>query len=282
MSEWEIEGAAGERIFGTAHEPEGDPRGVVLIAHGFLGYKDYGMFPRLASALCERGFLAHRFNFSHSGMTEELETFERPDLFERDTLQKHQEDLDCVIDAIGDRRIAGRGLSMALLGHSRGGVDVLLCAGRRFGEGLTPLPRAVVTLASPDATCLWDEASRREVLERGFAEIKSNRTGQTLRIDAGWLREQLDDPEAHDVLGHVSRIECPLLVIHGEVDPTVPAACAKAIAGGAGERAKLVVIEGGDHVFNTVNPMGEDEPASKQLSEVIGSIGGFLNQHLGA
>ncbi len=281
MSDWEIEGAEGQAILGTAHEPGGNARGVALIAHGFLGYKDYGMFPRLGAVLCENGLIAHRFNFSHSGMTRDTASFERPDLFERDTWRKHQEDLDRVISAVGEGRIAGRSLPLALIGHSRGGVDVLLCAGRRFREGAEPLPAGVVTLAAPDATCLWDENTRREVLERGFAAVRSNRTGQDLRIDAAWLREQMEDPEYHNVLGHVRRIACPLLVIHGEEDPTVPAACGASIASAAGERVRLVLIEGGDHVFNTANPLGEDEPASGQLSAAIAAMGGFVDEVMG-
>ena len=54
----------------------------MLIAHGFKGYKDYGMFPRLARVAAETGFVAHRFNFSHSGMTDRIATFEHPDLFD--------------------------------------------------------------------------------------------------------------------------------------------------------------------------------------------------------
>ena len=83
--QWTIRGAARQPIIGDAHLPQGEPRGAVLIAHGFKGYKDYGMFPRIAAELSGRGLIAHRFNFSHSGMTARTETFERPDLFERDT-----------------------------------------------------------------------------------------------------------------------------------------------------------------------------------------------------
>ena len=78
-----MEGYDGGSIIGSAHLPEGRPRGVAVVAHGFKGYKDYGMFPRIAAALADRGLIAHRFNFSHSGMTNAIATFERPDLFEQ-------------------------------------------------------------------------------------------------------------------------------------------------------------------------------------------------------
>jgi uncharacterized protein len=85
--DWTIPGAENQPIYGTTHLPDGShgsPRSVVIIAHGFKGYKDYGMFPRIAHQCAEAGLVAHRFNFSHSGMTNHIDTFERPDLFERD------------------------------------------------------------------------------------------------------------------------------------------------------------------------------------------------------
>jgi len=42
---WSIEGADGQPILGDTHLPEAPPRGVLVICHGFKGYKDYGFFP---------------------------------------------------------------------------------------------------------------------------------------------------------------------------------------------------------------------------------------------
>ena len=38
---WELEGSGGELLYGTTNEAQGEPKGVVLMAHGFKGYKDY-------------------------------------------------------------------------------------------------------------------------------------------------------------------------------------------------------------------------------------------------
>ncbi len=283
MVDWEISGADGQPVLGTAHVPEGTVRGVVVVVHGFLGYKDYGMFPAVAQWLCERGFVVHRFNYSHSGMTRTIETFERPDLFERDTWMKHQTDLDGVIRAIDRGELPGGALNgrpLVLLGHSRGGVDVLLCAGRRFEQGSQPLPAGVVTIAAPSSTCMWDERTKRQVLDRGYAEVRSNRTGQTLRIDAAWLREQLEHPSAHDVLAHVRRIACPILVIHGEDDPTVPVRCAQEIVEAAGERVRMLIIPGADHVLCTPNPFPMAAALPSALEDALGAIGRWLEHEV--
>ena len=91
----------------------------MIVAHGFKGYKDYGMFPRIAAELAGRGFISHRFNFSHSGMTADTETFGRPDLFEKDTLNKQVADLQSVIEGVSCGVLAGQGFPIVIFGHSR-------------------------------------------------------------------------------------------------------------------------------------------------------------------
>ena len=51
-TQWELPGADAELILGDTHAP-GAPVGVVCIVHGFLGYKDYGMFPCLADQMAQ-------------------------------------------------------------------------------------------------------------------------------------------------------------------------------------------------------------------------------------
>ena len=97
-------------------------------------HSDYGMFPLMAETLSRAGMVAHRFNFSCSGMTNAFETFARSDLFERDTWNQQVGDARRVIGAVASGEIAGRGLPMVLIGHSRGGVTAILTAGRHAGE----------------------------------------------------------------------------------------------------------------------------------------------------
>jgi alpha-beta hydrolase superfamily lysophospholipase len=269
---WTITGSHEAIIYGDTHFPDGPPVGVVLIAHGFKGYKDYGMFPRIAETMAAAGAIAHRFNFSHSGMTNSIETFERPDLFEADTWNKQVHDMSALVDAVEDGTLPGAGLPQVLFGHSRGGVTVLLSAGR---PGALNRPPAGVVAASAPSTCLSLTAEEIDRLDReSFLESPSSRTGQTLRVGRVYLDEQRADPDGHDVLGAAAQIACPLLVIHGADDPTVPAAAAQQIVEAAGGSAQALLIAGGDHVFNTPNPMG-DAPASPQLQELLDATKAF-------
>lgn len=281
IASWTIHGAAGEPIIGNCHLPEGRPRGVVLIAHGFKGYKDYGMFPRLARHCAEAGFIAHRFNFSHSGMTENIETFERPDLFECDTWDTQVHDFGQVIRAVAAGVLEGAGLPYVMFGHSKGGVTALLTAGRVTGDETIPQPAGVITAAAPSWCSSFTEEEKKQLMSEGHLVSPSSRTGQKLRIGKAFLQEQLDDPEGHDLLTIVGKIACPLLIVHGDADPTVPASCADEIAAAA-PNAETLIIKGADHVYNTANPMPDDARASKQLQQLLDAMAGFAGRCCGS
>ena len=45
---------------------------LVIYAHGFNGFKDWGNFDLIATRFAEAGFCFLKFNFSHNGTTPEL------------------------------------------------------------------------------------------------------------------------------------------------------------------------------------------------------------------
>lgn len=275
VTSWTIAGSDGEPIIGNCHLPQNKPMGVVLIAHGFKGYKDYGMFPRIARSMAEAGFIAHRFNFSHSGMTDNLETFERLDLFEKDTWNRQVFDYQAVIDAVANGNIEGAGLKYVMFGHSRGGVTALLTAGRFAGNSPMVKPAGVVTASAPSQCNNLTPEMIKQMNTEGHLVSPSSRTGQDLRIGRSYLAEMEKDPAGHDLLGMVGKLDCPLMIIHGEDDPTVPIDCATQISIEAGSKALMIAIEGANHVFNTPNPQPEDEPASPQLQTMLDRMAEF-------
>jgi alpha-beta hydrolase superfamily lysophospholipase len=269
IKSWSIPGAESEPILGDTHIPEAVAKGVIIIAHGLKGYKDYGMFPVLARACADAGLIAHRFNFSHSGMTNEIDTFARPDLFERDTWNKQVHDCRAVVEAVASGELDGAGLPYVLFGHSRGGVTALLTAGRFADDASFPQPMGIVTAATPSWCNPLSDEEAGELLQTGFLQSPSARTGQDLRIGRAFLQEQLGDPAGHDLPALASRIHCATLIIHGSDDPTVPVECAEDLRKALGERSNERVIGGGDHVFNTPNPMPPDAAPSPQLQDLL-------------
>lgn len=281
MIAWSIPGAEGQAIVGDTHLTQAEPRGCVVIAHGFKGYKDYGMIPRIAQELALCGMVAHRFNFSHSGMTNEVATFERPDLFERDTWSKQVFDLTAVLRAIRRGELSGGGLPAFIIGHSRGGTAAILTASRLTEPETIPDlgPAGVITLAAPATTNPLTDEQQEELLRHGFLDSPSSRTGQRLRIGRAFLQEQLDDVDGHDVLAAAARLKCPMLIVHGELDETVPLEHAHQLAAAAGDRARVCTISGANHVFNTPNPLPAHQPASPQLAAALDAIKEFILAH---
>ena len=265
INDWTLSGSDNQPIFGNTHMPACDPVGVLVLSHGFKGYKDYGFFPQLAEQAAEAGLIAHRFNFSHSGMTNQTDTFERPDLFEKDTWSKQIDDLTLVINAATTGDLKGKeNLPVVLFGHSRGGYTTLLTAAhlqkspaKKVGLAI----QGVVTAASPDEACSLDQNAIRQLKTDGRLLSPSGRTGQDLYVGLDWYAEIEHNPKAFDALQAVKKITCPLCLIHGNEDPTVPASAAQNLADAAGENAVRIIIPKTDHVFSAPNPLPLDQTA---------------------
>ena len=270
-TDWEIIGAEAQTIFGTAYRPDDAPVGCAIVAHGFKGYKEFRMIPAIARELCRAGFVAHAFNFSHSGMTANPDTFERPDLFELDTWNKQVFDIQCVVEAIANGQVAGTGLPYVLVGHSRGGVSAILFAGRQSAGSQLPKPAGIITAGSPARACGLSDSEEEELRARGYLESPSARTGQILRIGLSWLTEQEADRDAHNMLDNVRNIECPILVVHGEDDETINVENAVSIADAAAN-ARLAKIKNCNHVLNAPNPAPPDIREIPALARAIDEI----------
>ncbi len=270
-TDWTLTNDLGRRIIGNTDHPDDTPHSCLLLLHGFKGYKDYGFIPLLAKALAQSGTIVHRFNFSCSGMTNAIETFERPDLFAFDTWNRQVEDVHCVLDAIHTGAIDGSGLPLFIAGHSRGGATTLLTAGRDPSLHLA----GIITINAVDRCNGLSDAQQRELLENGSMTTPSARTGQELPINASWLQEQLDEPNTHDVLELCTKIKIPSLVLHGTDDPGVPFQAGERIASALG--TTVTALQGADHVLNTANPAPKDASFSPQLRDAIQFITKFVN-----
>lgn len=266
IEEWTIEGSRGNPIYGTMHSPNERAKGVVLLAHGFMGYKEYGMFPWLAQQFAELGYIAHRFNFSHSGMLPGDGPFERVKLFEQATWNRQVEDIEILVSAVKKPD-----MPLYLFGHSRGGVSTLLSLGRRVVEA-----DGAIVLSSPSHCLTMTKEQQESLLAAGSMELPSGRTGQTLHAGKAFLHEQLEDPEGHDLLALASTIDVPVLVVHGDKDPTVPPSCGEELQSVL-ENGTLAFIPGGNHVLNTTNPFPVDGEPSEQLAGAWCSIATWLS-----
>ncbi len=275
-SPFEIRNSTGDRIRGNYHTPDQVAGArVIIICHGFKGFKDWGAFPAVAEYFARQGWVAVRFNFSHNGIGEDETEFTELDKFAENTLSKEIEDLQAVIDEVTGGRLlpfdadTGR---LALLGHSRGGGIAILKAVEE------PRVKAVVSWASVSTFDRWGPETVKRWKENGVIEVMNTRTNQRMPLNVSLLEDFEANRERFDILKAVKNLEAPLLIVHGEQDVSVPVEEARNIYEAANkDRTDLLLVPNADHVFGARHPY---EGMPDALAFVLKQTADWLNNHL--
>jgi dienelactone hydrolase len=261
----ELANDEGLRVRADVRRPEGrGPFPVVVILHGFKGFRGWGMFPPTARRLAERGLASVTLDASRNGVGARPGEFTELDSFARNTPRREVLDVRLVVDAIDERRVdtALDPARIGLLGHSRGGGVVILEAA---GD---PRVKAVAAWAGISTFLRWTPRAVAQWRERGRIDVPNARTGQVL-----WLtREVLEDLEAraaeYDLEAAAGRLRAPLLVVHGEQDEAVPFEEGEKLHTWAGSPDKsLLAIPRAGHTFGAVHPWAGPTPAWEQAVE---------------
>ena len=81
---------------------------IIIICHGFKGFKNWAFFPFIAESLAQSDYIALTFNFSRNGIGADLQNFTELDKFEKNTYTHEINDLKCIIDSVASGEI-GKG-----------------------------------------------------------------------------------------------------------------------------------------------------------------------------
>jgi pimeloyl-ACP methyl ester carboxylesterase len=238
-----ISSAEGLPIRGNLDVPQ-HPRALVVVAHGFKGFKDWGFFPWLGEALYREKFAVCRFNMSRSGIGENPEAFDRLDLFADDTYSTQVGDLLAVIRHVHEQIR----LPVFLLGHSRGGAVALL------GAREVPLLRGVVTWSAIARVDRWDSATKANWRREGTMDFVNSRTQQHMLVSPRILDDYEANRERLDILAAAGSLDVPLLVIHGARDESVPVAESGEIATQHPDSAHIIIARA-SHTYNAIHPL---------------------------
>lgn len=242
----EIASDEGLPIRGVIEKPE-KPRAVVVVIHGFKGFKDWGFFPWLTEEMARRGFAACRFDMSRNGIGSGSDRFDRLDLFSDDTYSIQLADLRRVVAHLGS--VPGLSqLPLFLLGHSRGGAIAIL------GAVDTPRLKGVATWSAIASVDRWDGETKRRWRSEGTLDIPNQRTGQVMPMSTAVLDDLEKNRSRLEMDRALDHLQVPLLVIHGASDESVPPSEARHIASRA-PNSSLVVIDGGTHTFSAIHPL---------------------------
>jgi pimeloyl-ACP methyl ester carboxylesterase len=244
MSEFTVLSEEGLPIRGNLESGD-KPRALVVLVHGFKGFKDWGFFPWTAQRLTEHRLAVCRFNMSRSGIGDDPEAFDRLDLFEHDTYSTQLRDLAA---AVHHAQQQFPDLPTFLLGHSRGGGIALL------GAQDVPNLRGVVVWSPIARADRWDEETKRDWRARGFMDIENARTKQIMRMSPRILDDYDANAPRLDIAGAAARLHVPLLVVHGGRDESVPLSEGRLLASKASD-SSILVIPRASHTYNAIHPL---------------------------
>ncbi|MEQ8624587.1 MAG: alpha/beta hydrolase-fold protein [Vicingaceae bacterium] len=253
---------------------KGVKRPLLIFAHGFKGFKDWGHFPLVAEEFAKGGYYVIKFNFSHNGGTID-NPIDFPDLeaFSRNSYWKELQDIQQLLVWIkeNDVQLADAGAdteNISLLGHSRGGA-ISLIAAYQFLE-----IKRVITWASIAnfKERLPNQEALKKWKEEGIRYIENGRTKQQMPMNYQFVEELEKHSEVLNIEKAVKLLEKPQLIIHGADDPTVNAEAALRLKRW-NPQAELKIIQGAQHTLNGKHPWDEKTLPSETMIAVKKTIG---------
>jgi putative redox protein len=201
----------------------------------------------LGRALAAKGILALRFDFACAG--------ESSGKFEEITYSGEVGDLKAAFNFMLRYRVQ----KIAILGSSMGGTVSLLFAAEEKNLA------ALVTIAAPvHPEKITDRLLTQEEVQHwhqlGFVTYHGRRINASLLDDL----QKINIPEA------AKKITCPVLIIHGDADETVPAEEAYELYTHLKAPKKICILHGADHRLSSPSHLKE------ALEESIA----WITQHL--
>lgn len=242
---------------------------ILFFVHGYKGYKDWGCWNLVEHYFIEAGIGFCKLNLSHNGGTIS-DPIDFPDLaaFGENRYTYELEDIAEGIDWIY-RQIDMSKVKLYLIGHSRGGGDVILAGHDDRVEG-------IITWAS-----IADIGSRfpsgeelKKWREDGVRFVVNARTKQQMPHFYSFYLDWFYNQDFLSIEKVARLLNKPCLHIHGDLDEAVSINESKALS--AWTTGKLITILGANHTFGALHPW-EDNRLPEHLADVCRETLSFIN-----
>ena len=245
---------------------------LIIIAPGFLGFKDWGFFPFLAERLCLAGFATLAFSHALCGVRDNPLEITDAQAFSKNSTSQELKDWDLVLDSVLSGRLPHaekiRLNSFGIVGHSRGGSYGILMAAR------VPQIHSVVAWGAIQTFQRYDAESQRQWRAAGTWEAAQDRSGNKLFLGLQALDALERNRDRLDVLRAIRSVNVPVLFLHGRDDKRVKVAEAQALWKCANPYlSRLHIIESAGHTFRTQHPL--DKPSEPLLDAVNETVRWF-------
>lgn len=242
----------------------------LIFVHGFKGFKDWGFGPYLGKYFADNGFFAITFNFSHNGVGESLTEFDELDKFAENTFSLEISELSEMIDAYKNGFFGiTSNTKIGLIGHSRGGAIALLTAVSKSGVG------AVAVWSSVSNLDRYSERQKDNWRKKGVFEVMNMRTKQTMRLNKTLLEDiERNGETTLNIQQAVSKLNKPLLVIHGEQDLAVSVKEGAQLYDWSDKSlSQFTTIRAAGHTFDIKHPF---EGSNKKFDAVVNLTNEFF------
>ena len=277
----QIDNRHGDALYATvtpaAHDATSAP--LLLILHGFKGFRNYGFLPWIAQSMSQLGVMSVRMDYSLNGMKGTSWMVQDTDAFARNTISREVDDVHDLLGAIlahddfasVRERWDGR---LFIMGHSRGGGIAQIATRELLAQAPQRHVRTVV-LNSVGTWLRWTPRQREAWERDGGMTFTNERTGQQLRMNMTYI-EDLDRNANRLSLVEASRAcGSALHFIHAEADLTVPLTEIAALRTASQCEGELTVITNTTHTFGMTHPIDRITPG---LVEMITHASSWLLQ----
>jgi uncharacterized protein len=251
-------------------------RPIIIVCHGFKGFKDFAFFPYTSRKLCEQGCAVVTMNFSGNGIGTDPVNFTELDKFAQNTISQELDDIEAVLDGIASGVLLGTqgdARRIGIMGHSRGGCTAIVKA------SLDPRLKCLVTWASPAALGRYSDEVLRQWKEDGRYNFVNARTKQDMFVNYAYLEDIQANRERYSLDLAVSQLTIPYLTVHGTTDESVAVDAARRLHSYMRTgQAELGLVEGGTHTFGTKHPF---EASTSALEQAIDKTAAWFRRWLG-
>ena len=199
------------RLKALIQKPElqqGEKCPMVIFCHGFSGTKDGPLFELVADSLQAHGIASIRFDFNGHGESEGE--------FKDMTVPNEIEDAKKVVEYVRDLKYVS---TIAIGGHSQGGVVAAMTAGQLSEELGEPAFKAVALMAP--AAVLRDDAIRGNTMGKQYDPFDPGEYVELwggLKLGGEYIRTSFSLP----IYETAAKYQGPALIIHGNGDRVVP------------------------------------------------------------
>jgi len=238
----------GEKIIGFLTLPDSKANSFILLVHGFTGNLNgpADLYKRLAYKLTENGFAVYRFNFRFT--TDNFENYHKM------TIVGEVDDLKFLI-----REFSKSYGKIGVVGESLGGAISILSYSSKINCLILYYP--AIFFKENIANRWSSDEEIKEMNEKGVLPwVRSS--GQKLYVGKKFIEEV----KRIEIFPEISKIKCPIMFIHGNVDSTVSFTESERAFKVANEPKRIEIIDGAHHGFKDKDYQLSEELQDKAIN----------------